>query len=404
MEGAAGVDSTPRAWRVVAACFVSAVFAWGFGFYAHGIYLVELQKAHGWSTSLISSVVTGHYVLGALLLPHIARAIGRFGPCAVFLGGLSITGLALLLLPSITAPWQLVVLYAMMAPGWNATSVAPIAATLGQWFHARRGLALNLALSGATVAGLVVAPSLLALIPRIGFADAERLLVTIGLVLAALLVALFVRRGPLLPHSAATAPRSTLAPMRQWHFWTISAPFAFVLTSQVGFLTHLVPLISGRASAGAAVDPGLAVAINAIAALVGRVVLGFVIDRLEPRRASALCFLVQVAAIAVLAQAQAPLVVYAACAIYGFSVGNNITLSPLIIQREYPAIAFPAVVALSTAVVQIVYAFGPGLLGVLRDLTGGYAAPLALCMGLNLAATAVVLLRPRRVARVSSGT
>ena len=107
--------------------------------------------------------------------------------------------------------------------------------------------------------------------------------------------------------------------------------------SQVGFLTHLVPLIAGRAAAGAAVDPGLAVAVNAVMALVGRVVLGFVIDRLEPRRASALCFLVQVAAIAVLARAEAPLVVYGACAVYGFSVGNNITLSPLIVQREYAA-------------------------------------------------------------------
>jgi cyanate permease len=150
--------------------------------------------------------------------------------------------------------------------------------------------------------------------------------------------------------------------------------------------------------------PRLAVAVNAVAALVGRVLLGFVIDRLEPRRASALCFLVQVAAIAVLARAQAPLVVYAACAIYGFSVGNNITLSPLIIQREYPAAQFPAIVALSTAVVQILYAFGPGLLGVLRDTTGGYGVPLALCIGLNLAATAVVLMQPRRPVAVSSGT
>ena len=56
-----------------------------------------------------------------------------------------------------------------MAPGWNATSLAPIAATVGQWFDHKRGLALNLALSGATVAGLVVAPALLAVIPRTGF-------------------------------------------------------------------------------------------------------------------------------------------------------------------------------------------------------------------------------------------
>ena len=103
----------------------------------------------------------------------------------MFLCGLAVTAGALLLLPSVTAPWQLIVLYALMAPGWNATSVAPIAATIGQWFDRKRGLALNLALSGATVAGLVVAPALLAAIPRLGFAEAERWLVVIGLVLAA---------------------------------------------------------------------------------------------------------------------------------------------------------------------------------------------------------------------------
>jgi cyanate permease len=130
-------------------------------------------------------------------------------------------------------------------------------------------------------------------------------------------------------------------------------------------------------------------------ALVGRVVLGLVIDRLEPRRASALCFLVQVAAIAVLAYAGTPLVIYGACAVYGFSVGNNITLSPLIIQREYAAADFPAIVALSTAVVQILYAFGPGLLGVLRDAFGSYGVPLAVCIALNLAASVVILMRPR---------
>ncbi len=390
MSSAAGVDTSPAAWRVVFACFLSAVFSWGFGFYAHGTYLVELQKAHGWSTGFISSVVTAHYVLGALLLPRIAEAIGRFGPRAVFLSGLFITATALMILPSATEPWQLVALYLVMAPGWNATSVAPIAATIGQWFDRKRGLALNLALSGATVAGLVVTPSLLATIPRLGFADAERLLVAIGVLVAGGAVVLFVRKGPLSATPAAVR-RSRLAPLRQWRFWSISAPFAFVMVSQVGFLTHLVPLTTGRSG----VDPGLAVAINAVMALVGRVVLGFVIDRLEPRAASSISFLVQVGAVAVLAFAEKPPVIYGACAVYGFSVGNNITLSPLIVQREYTAAEFPAIVALSTAIVQVLYAFGPGLLGVLRDGFGGYGVPLAVCMALNLIASGLILMRPR---------
>lgn len=398
MTATVAADTSPAAWRVVFACFVTAVFAWGFGFYAHGIYLVELQRARGWSTGFISSVVTAHYLLGALLLPRIAEAIGRFGPRAVFLAGLSITTTALMLLPSVTEPWQLVLLYVLMAPGWNATSVAPIAATVGQWFDRKRGLALNLALSGATLAGLVVTPVLLAAIPALGFATAERLLVAVGIVLAAGTVVLFVRRGPLSPKPAAVRP-NRLAPLRTWHFWSIAAPFALVLTSQVGFLTHLVPLVTARSAAsGAAIDPALAVGINAITALGGRIVLGLVIDRFEPRRASAICFLVQAAAIAVLEFVETPLAVYGACAAYGLAVGNIITLSPMIVQREFTADRFPAIVALSTAVMQTLYAFGPGLLGVLRDASGGYGVPLAVCMGLNLAASVLVLLRRRRPA------
>ncbi len=40
------------------------------------------------------------------------------------------------------------------------------------------------------------------------------------------------------------------------------------------------------------------------------------------------------------------------------------------------------------------YAFGPGLLGILRDAFGGYGVPLMVCLSLNLAATAMILMRP----------
>ncbi|MCC7345780.1 MAG: MFS transporter, partial [Variibacter sp.] len=41
-----------RGWRVVVLCFFMALFAWGFGFYGHAVYLAELQRIHGWPASL----------------------------------------------------------------------------------------------------------------------------------------------------------------------------------------------------------------------------------------------------------------------------------------------------------------------------------------------------------------
>src|SRR5215207_5405481 len=67
-------------WRVVLACYLAAVFCWGFGLYGHGVYLTELHRLHGWPTSLISGAITGFYLLTAVFVVFISDAIARLGP------------------------------------------------------------------------------------------------------------------------------------------------------------------------------------------------------------------------------------------------------------------------------------------------------------------------------------
>jgi hypothetical protein len=71
--------------------------------------------------------------------------------------------------------------------------------------------------------------------------------------------------------------------------------------------------------------------------------------------------------------------------------GNSISLPPLIIHREFEASAFTIVLGLSTAISGIACSFGPALLGLVRGLSGGYGAALAVCIALQLAAAAIVL-------------
>jgi cyanate permease len=85
---------------------------------------------------------------------------------------------------------------------------------------------------------------------------------------------------------------------------------------------------------------------------------------------------------------------FAACAVFGLSVGNLITLPAVVIQREFDAASFSLLVGLSTAAGQFTCVAGPTLLGLLRDLTGGYAAPLAFCIALEAAAAAAILYQP----------
>ena len=58
--------------------------------------------------------------------------------------------------------------YAGMAFGWAAISGTAITQIIGRWFDAKRGLALNLALTGASAAGFVIVPALVAAIERFG--------------------------------------------------------------------------------------------------------------------------------------------------------------------------------------------------------------------------------------------
>jgi cyanate permease len=75
-------------------------------------------------------------------------------------------------------------------------------------------------------------------------------------------------------------------------------------------------------------------------------------------------------------------------------VGNIITFPALIVQREFDGAAFGMLVGLATGLSQFTYAFGPAVLGIVRDATRGYWAPLGLCIALNVLAAAIVVRRP----------
>src|SRR4029077_20376171 len=85
----------------------------------------------------------------------------------------------------------------------------------------------------------------------------------------------------------------------------------------------------------------------------------------------------------------------AACALFGFSVGNLITLPSLIVQREFDPRSFGVLVSLITAINLITYACGPGVVGLLRDASGSYSLPFYGCIALELVAAVLIMIRGR---------
>ena len=65
-------------------------------------------------------------------------------------------------------------------------------------------------------------------------------------------------------------------------------------------------------------------------------------------------------------------------------------------QREFDPRSFGVLVSLITAINQITYAFGPGVIGLLRDISGSYALPFYCCIGVELTAAVLIMIRGRR--------
>jgi MFS family permease len=150
-------------WPAVLACFATATFAWGFGFYGQSVYLAELQRLRGWSASTVSGASTLFYLVGAVALVRVHAALALFGPRPVLAGGVVLLGLGASAFASSASPWQLYAAALLMALGWAGSSTAAISGTLVPLYDRQRGLAISLALNGASAAGFTVAPALILL-------------------------------------------------------------------------------------------------------------------------------------------------------------------------------------------------------------------------------------------------
>src|SRR3954449_6832307 len=201
-------------WRIVAVCFVVATFGWAFGFYGQSVYVAELHRLHGWPTSLVSTATTFFYLLGALLVVFVSEAIRGFGPRNCLLAGVIVMASAAALIGQVTAPWQLYAVNALLALGWAGTSLGMITNTLGLWFDGKRGMAISLALNGASFGGIAGVPLMVAAIAQFGFAGA---MLVAALAMIALLVPIILlvvgpppQRASIALASKADAPSAVL--------------------------------------------------------------------------------------------------------------------------------------------------------------------------------------------------
>jgi MFS family permease len=388
-------------WWMVAACMLSALVGNALGLFGAGVYLHEVVTVNGWTTGLVSGAVTVFYVVSALLLIPVGAGIKHYGPRPVIaLGGLALAG-GVIGIGHATAPWQAYLAFLVMGIGWAGLSTTAVATTLAPWFDQHQGRAVSIASLGASVGGIIGAPALLFGIARIGFASTTIVAGLLAIAVVLPLAAFVLRSRPqdlgLFPDGLAlrrdaastgapdwTLPMALSTPALR----SVMATFGIGMMVQIGFLTHQVALLAQSVDRLAV---SITVSSTAVAALAGRLALARFADEMDARVTTAAALLVAAGSLGAMGLFPVPSVLIVASIVFGLTVGQVTTLSPIIVRREFGAPAFGLVFGAASCGIQLATALGPGLYGLLYDAFGSYNPALIGAAGLDVAAAAVAI-------------
>jgi Major Facilitator Superfamily len=371
-------------WRVVWSAFALAVFGWGVGFYGPPVYLHTVIQRTGWPLPLVSSAVTVHFLVGAIVIANLPALYRRFGvPRVTSAGVLTLAG-GVVGWAIAATPVQLFAAAILSGGGWVAMGAAAVNAIVAPWFERARPAALATAYNGASIGGLVFTPLWVALIGRVGFVAAATAMGTAMVItIWTLSRTVFSLRpedvgqapdgdapatpsSPVSPRAAPPLPGRTL-----WHhakFLTLAAGMALALFAQIGLLAHLFSILVPVLGADRA---GVAMGIAAGLGIAGRTLVGWLMPPGANRRVIACAsYGVQVAGsvLAALAYGSSTSVLLLGVCLFGVGIGNATSLPPMIAQTEFARGDVQRIVSLAVAIAQATYAFAPGTFGVVRSI------------------------------------
>ena len=383
-----------RGWPVLAAAFLGiAAGVSSLYFYSLGIFIKPMAAEFGWSrgaASLGALVGTAGAALAAI---PTGRLVDRLGAKRVGLGSVGLLAVGFAIVGWLTAGLAsfllLSFLLSLVTAGSSPLSFTRLVVTA---FSRARGLALGLTLAGTGVGGILI-PALLAPFVAAHGWRAGFLALAVVAGLAVPILALLLARCGTETRTAPAAEVSMAALSRLPAFALLATTFFLAATAVLGTVVQFVPMLSDRGmDAGTA---GRLAALIGVAAIGGRLVAGFLLDRVAAAIVTALLFLLTAAGLAILAIGGLELAAFGAV-VTGLAVGAEVDLIAFLVARHFPPGAYGKAYGAIYACFLLGGAIGPALSGVVRDATGNYVASLLCAAGL-LGVSALVALRLRHV-------
>jgi MFS family permease len=385
-------------WRVVlAACF--GVMA-GFGslfVYTFAVFVKPLGAEFGWSREAVARGFGLAAVTLGLVSPLLGRWIDRFGPRRIILPSMTIFGCAIGSLALLRSELrQFYVTCFVIGLVGNGAAHLAYSRSISTWFQQRLGTALAFVMVGAGLGAMVLPVLAQTIISRSGWRAGYFSLGCLALLLGLPLSWRYVReRGLALQESAPVAHSGMTwqAGLRSLAFWIIVAVLFVSSISMNGAITHLSALLTDRGITPR--DAALCASTLGGSSLLGRIGVGWLLDRFFGARVAFLVSLTTAAGIFLLARANSFPAGCLAAALIGVGAGGEAAITPYLLTRYFGLRAFSTLYGLTWTFYAAAGAVGPVILGRAFDSTGSYTSLLVvLAVALALAA-AMNLLLPR---------
>ena len=384
LEAAKGAQQSTNefslAWTVViGAALGTAIGVSALPYYSQGLFITELETAFGWTRSQLTLAFMMKTLGLAAASPLIGALVDKYGVRGPAIASYLCLGVCFVLLGVVVESyWHLLILYALLAFFGAGTSPVMLTRVINGWFTRSRGLALGLTLTGTGLTATFVPAVLSRVIDQFGWRGGYMALGLLVLAVFPLVIALLKPN----PEEARTIACSTGAEVdgvslqearKSRLFWTLMFSFFLLASAISGLLVHFIPLLisEGISRQDAATTAGLI----GVAVILGRVLVGFLVDRLfAPYVAVGLFTLCAVGCLllSVFGSAAAP---FAAIAI-GLGMGGEVDLIGYFTVRYFGLTAYGRLYGWQYAGFIIGSGVGPLWIGISYDLTGSYSLAL----------------------------
>jgi MFS family permease len=383
-------------WRVVLAACLGVMAGFGSLFvYTFAVFVKPLSAAFGWNREAISLGFGLAAITLGLISPLLGRWIDRFGPRRIILPCMTIYGCAILSLALLRSPiWQFYVTCILLGLVGNGAAHLAYSRSISTWFQRRLGMALAFVMVGAGLGAMILPVVAQTIISRSGWRAAYVSLGCLALLLGLPLSWRYiVERGAVQPESAPV-PHSGLTwqqGLRSFAFWIIVAVLFVSSISMNGAITHLSALLTDRGITPR--DAALCASLLGGSSMLGRVGVGWLLDRFFGARVAFVVSLITAAGIFLLARASSFPAGCLAAALIGVGAGGEAAITPYLLTRYFGLRAFSTLYGLTWTFYAAAGAIGPVILGRAFDSTGSYASLLVvLAVALALAAAMNLLL------------